>query len=221
MNILALETSTNACSVAVMTAAGIYELHEVAPRQHTAMLFTLVERALGEAGITRSALDLIAFGCGPGAFTGVRVAAAVAQGMALARDLPLAPVSTLAALAAGGARLHGARQVVAALDARREEIYLAALRFDAALDVEQLVIADCVLAPEAVTLANPAQWLAVGNGWSTYHARLVADIAAMPRAALLYPHATDVARLGLALHTRGATVAVADALPVYLRAALD
>ena len=221
MNILALETSTNACSVAVMTAAGIYELHEIAPRQHTERLFTLIERVLVEAGITRSALDLIAFGHGPGAFTGVRVAAAVAQGMALARDLPLAPVSTLAALAAGGARLHGARQVVAALDARRDEVYLAALRFDAAFDIEQVVIADCVVAPETVTLANPALWLAVGNGWGTYHARLAVDVAAMPRAPLLYPHATDVARLGLARYARGAAVAVADAVPVYLRGALD
>ena len=221
MNILALETATDACSVALANRHGVYEVHELAPRQHTALLFGMVERVLAEAGITRHALDLIAFGQGPGAFTGVRVAAAVAQGIALARDLPLAPISTLAALAAGGARLHGARRVLAALDARRDEIYFAALCFDDAGAITQQVIADCVLAPEAVTIAAAAQWLAVGNGWQVYHTRLAPDIAAVPRAPLLHPHATDVARLGAALHAAGRSVAVADALPLYLRGAVD
>jgi len=221
MNILALETSTEACSVAILHAGGVHEVHEIAPRQHTDLLFTMVERVLAEAGIARSALDLIAFGQGPGAFTGVRVAAAVAQGMALALDVPLAPVSTLAALAAGGARLHGGRQVLAALDARREEIYLAAFRFADDEAPGECVIADCVIAPEAVTIASPAQWLAVGNGWQVYAARFAPDIAAIPRAPLLHPHAVDVARLGAALHARGASVGVAEALPLYLRGAVD
>ena len=221
MNILALETSTDACSVAIMSGQALFEVHELAPRQHTDLLFVMIERALAEAGIGRGALDLIAFGCGPGAFTGVRIAAGVAQGIALACDLPLAPVSTLAALAAGGARLHGGRQVLAALDARRDEIYLAALRFDDDSDIGQRVIADCVLAPQDVSIAAPAQWLAVGNGWPIYHARFAPAIAAIPRAALLHPHALDVARLGAALHRRGGSVAVADALPMYLRGAVD
>jgi tRNA threonylcarbamoyladenosine biosynthesis protein TsaB len=221
MNILALETSTEACSVAILNTHGICEVHELAPRQHTDLLFTMVERVLAEAGITRHALDLIAFGQGPGAFTGVRVAAAVAQGIALARDLPLAPISTLAALAVGGARLHGGRQVLAALDARRDEIYLAALRFSDDDDLGELVIADCVIAPEAVTVATPAMWLAVGNGWPVYAARFAPDIAAIARAPLLHPHAADVARLGAALQARGATVGVAQALPLYLRGAVD
>jgi tRNA threonylcarbamoyladenosine biosynthesis protein TsaB len=221
MNILALETSTDACSVAMVSGDAVYEVHEIRPRQHTDLLFGMIEHVLAAAGVARSALDLIAFGRGPGAFTGVRIAAGVAQGIALACDRPLAPVSSLAALAAGAARLYGARQVLAALDARRGEIYLAALRFDHAEALGHNVIADCVLAPEAVAIAGPAQWLAVGNGWSAYHARFAADIAAIPRADLLYPHAQDVARLGRALHERGASVAVADALPVYLRGAVD
>ncbi len=221
MNILALETATDACSVAILNAHGLYEVHELAPRQHTDLLFTMVDRVLAEAGITRNALDLVAFGQGPGAFTGVRVAAAVAQGIALARDLPLAPISTLAALAAGGARLHGARQVLAALDARRDEIYLAAVRFADDDAAGQQIIADCVIAPEAVMVANPSQWLAVGNGWQVYQSRFAPDIAAIPRAGLLHPHAADVARLGAALHGRGGSVGVTDALPLYLRGAVD
>lgn len=221
MNILAIETSTEACSVALAHANGVVEVHELAPRQHTDRLFTMVDRVLAEAGMTRTALDLIAFGHGPGAFTGVRVAAAVAQGIALACDLPLAPVSTLAALAAGGARLYGARQVLAALDARRDEVYFAALRFDDQGAITQQVIADCVLAPEAVNVATPAQWLLVGNGWQVYAGRFAPDIAAVPHSPLLHPHATDVARLGAALHQRGGSVGVAEALPLYLRGAVN
>ena len=221
LNILALETATDACSVAIMSGDAVFEVHEVAARQHTDLLFAMIERVLAEAGLARSAVDLIAFGRGPGTFTGVRIAAGVAQGIALANGVPLAPVSTLAALAAGGARLYGGRQILAALDARRAQIYLAALRFDDSYTIGESVIADCVLAPEAVVLAAPTQWLAVGNAWPSYHARFAADIAAIPRRDLLYPHAQDVARLGGALHACGGSVAVADALPMYLRGAVD
>lgn len=221
MNILALETATEACSIALSNAQGVLEVHEIAPRQHTHLLFGMVDKVLAEAGLARQALDLIAFGRGPGAFTGVRVAAAVAQGIALACDLPLAPISTLTALAAGGARLMGARQVLATLDARRDEVYFTACEFDADGELERVAIADCVLAPEAVTVAAPAQWLAVGNGWSVYASRFTPDLAAVPRAALLFPHARDVARLAAAMHARGECVDVAHALPVYLRGAVD
>lgn len=221
MKVLALETATAACSVALLVDDATFEAHTVAPRQHTGLLLGMVEQVLAEGGVSRNGLDLVAFGRGPGAFTGVRVAAAVAQGLALARDLPVAPVSTLAALAAGGARLTGARRVAAGLDARRDEIYFAALEFPSPLAAGHVVIADCVLAPQDVTLADAAAWLAVGNGWSTYAARLPAALAAMPRHDLLYPHASDVARLGLTAHLAGASVAACDAHPFYLRGALD
>ena len=221
MNVLALETATAACSVALLTPHGVHEIHEIAPRRHTELLLGMVERVLTMGDIARAAVDLVAFGAGPGTFTGVRVAAAVAQGLALARDLPVAPVSTLAALAAGGARLHGARQVVAALDARRDEVYLAALRFASPQATGESVVAECVMSPADIVLAEPADWFAVGNGWDIYAAQLPRDIAAMPRGTPLHPHAQDVARLGLALHAGGASVAACDAHPVYLRGALD
>ncbi|MBX9605440.1 MAG: tRNA (adenosine(37)-N6)-threonylcarbamoyltransferase complex dimerization subunit type 1 TsaB, partial [Gammaproteobacteria bacterium] len=119
------------------------------------------------------------------------------------------------------ARLTGARRVAAALDARRDEIYFAALEFPSPLAAGLVVIADCVLAPEDLALADAAAWLAVGNGWSIYGARLPAEFAAMPRHELLYPHASDIARLGLAAHLAGASVAACDAHPFYLRGALD
>lgn len=221
MRVLALETATAACSVALLVDGATFEAHAIAPRQHTELLLAMVEQVLAEGGVSRQALDLVAFGRGPGAFTGVRVAASVAQGLALARDLPVAPVSTLAALAAGGARVSGARRVAAALDARRDELYFAALEFQTPLAVGRVLIEDCVLAPEDVALTDAGAWLAVGNGWATYAARLPATLAPMPRHDLLHPHASDVARLGLAAHLAGASMAACDAHPFYLRGALD
>ena len=221
MNILALETATDACSVALLTANGVCEEHVVAPRRHTELLFAMIDRVLAQAGINRRALDLIAFGRGPGAFTGVRIAAAAAQGIAAAHDLPLAPVSTLAALAVGGARCFGAARIVAAIDARRGEIYAGGWRFEGSDPIGTCLFADTLQAPAALVLPDAAAWLAVGNAWSTYAMAFSPALAAITRADLPYPHARDVARIGADMHARGTTVAVADALPIYLRGALD
>ena len=221
LNVLALETSTAACSVAVLAAHGVFEQHRLAPRQHTELVFAMIDGVLGEAGLAREAIDVVAFGRGPGAFTGVRIAAAVAQGIAAARALAVAPVSSLAALAAGAARLYDARHVAVALDARRSEIYAGAWRFAHRADTGTAVVDECVIAPERLMLPQRADWLAVGNGWPAYRERFSAALAQLPQAELLYPHAQDVARLGLALHAAGMTVDAAAAQPVYLRGALD
>lgn len=222
MNVLALETATEACSVAVLTPAGCCERHVVIPRGHTDVLLDLVGQVLAEAGLARSAIDVVAFGNGPGAFTGVRIAAAAAQGIACAHDLPLAPVSTLAALAAGGARLAGAGRYLAAIDARRHEVYAAGWEFAGGSDHHgRCVMADCLAAPAALLVPQADTWHAVGNAWSVYRGEFAPDLAALQALDLLHPHAQDVARLGAALHARGASVSAGAALPVYLRGALD
>src|SRR5690606_29592 len=115
--ILALDTATEACSVALLHEGRVLSHYEVAPRLHAQRLLPMVHDLLGEAGLALCARDAIAFGRGPGAFTGVRIAIGVVQGLAFALDRPVLPVSNLAVLAQRALREHGAQQVAAAIDA--------------------------------------------------------------------------------------------------------
>ena len=123
MNLLAFETSTEACSVAIWRDGEVLERHEVAPRRHAELVLPWAEGLLAEAGLSRTMLDAVAVGRGPGAFTGVRLGIATAQGIALALDLPMLPVSTLAALAMAAPEPG---PVLAAIDARMGEVYVGA-----------------------------------------------------------------------------------------------
>jgi tRNA threonylcarbamoyladenosine biosynthesis protein TsaB len=216
MNLLALETATDCCSVALLTDAGVLEDHRLAPRQHAALILPMIECLLAQAGLTRQALDVIAFGRGPGAFTGLRIAAGVAQGLALGLDRPVVPVSTLAALAQAG----GADRALAALDARLGEIYFGYYTRGA----DGLVLADAadgLAPPEAVRLPLDPAWrgVGVGPGWCAYgevlRARLGHCIDAVN--ADVQPRAGGLARLAAAAFARGEALSAELALPVYLR----
>ena len=219
--ILALETATDACSVALLTGEVCAERHEVAPRRHTKLIFNMMDEVLNDVGLTPDAIGLVAFGRGPGSFTGVRIAASVTQGIAFARNLPVAPVSTLLALAAGGARLFDAAKIVAMMDARRGEVYVAAYEVDAALNDIRVIVEESVIPPQRLALPPSQDWFGVGNGWQE-HAAGVAP-AAMParRGDLMHPHASDIARLARGMHAAGNIVAAQDALPIYLRGGID
>src|SRR6185312_12626224 len=152
MNLLAIETATEACSVALLHGNTLIDRSELAPRRHAELVLPMAEALLAEAGITRKQLDVIAVGQGPGAFTGVRLAISVAQGLALALDIPVVSVSSLAALAMQAPK-NGA-PILAAIDARREEIYAGVFRFDAdglvePLDRERVLSASALRLPEA------------------------------------------------------------------------
>ena len=214
MKLLAFETATEACSVAVYIDGEVLERFEVAPRRHAELALPWAEALLADAGIARSALDAIAVGRGPGAFTGVRLAIAIAQGIALGLDRPLLPVSTLAALAL---RAPGDGDVLAAIDARMGEVYVAAFR--RAGDAVDACGDERVVAPSAFGLPVGNHWHGVGTGFAAADGvlqgrmgdRLVSvDAAALPRAA-------DVARLGAAMHARGEAVAPERIEPAYLR----
>ena len=129
--LLALDTATEACSVALLHDGRVLSHYEVAPRMHAQRLLPMIQQLLGEAGIAASALDAIAFGRGPGAFTGVRIAIGVVQGLAFALDRPVLPVSNLAVLAQRALREQGATQVAAAIDARMDEVYWGCYRAEA------------------------------------------------------------------------------------------
>jgi tRNA threonylcarbamoyladenosine biosynthesis protein TsaB len=192
----------------------VRERHAIAPRRHAELSLPWAEQLLAEAGVAKSQLDAVAIGRGPGSFTGVRLAIAIGQGIALALDRPVVPVSTLAALAlqASGPR------VLAAIDARMGEVYAAAFELrggDAfALDAER------VLPPEAVDLPGTVDgWHGVGTGFAAQgHAlasRLRARLASVDAGAL--PHAADVARLAALAFARGEAVAPELVEPAYLR----
>jgi len=216
MKILAFETATEALSVAVHVDGVVLERFELAPRRHAELALPWAEQLLAEACIARSQLDAVAFGRGPGAFTGVRLAIALAQGIALALDLPVLPVSTLHALALRAPA--DAPQVLAAIDARMGEIYAAAYVRDAdglhALTPEQVLIPDAFALPQ-----TQARWHGVGTGLAAIDGalqrRLDEQLHSVDAQAL--PHAADVLTLALAAHARGEALAPERAEPAYLR----
>lgn len=220
MNLLAFETSTEALSVALSIDGDVRERFELAPRRHAELALPWAEQLLAEAGIARSQLDVIAVGRGPGAFTGVRLAIALAQGIALALDRPVVPVSTLAALATRApseGRGEGKR-VLAAIDARMGEVYTAAfaLQPDGILALSD----EAVMAPDQVVLpGEDNDWLGVGTGFSAADGvlaqRLASRFSAIDATAL--PHAADVARLAARAHALGEAVPADQVEPAYLR----
>lgn len=218
MKLLALDTATDACSVALYIDGAILQRHEVAPQRHTQLLLPMVRALCAEAGLTPAGLDAIALGIGPGAFTGVRVAASVAQGLAYAHALPVVEVSTLAALAQGGFRVTGALGWIATLDARRHEIYWAHYRIDDGLAVA--TSAEHVSPPAEVMLPGTAGWRPAGTGWPAYAPAMGTAWPEFGPPALLLPEARDLAVLAAALFAAGGGIAAAEVAPTYLRQAI-
>lgn len=215
MRILAIETATEACSVALSVDGAILERFEIAPRRHAELVLPMADALLAEAGVGKRQLDAIAVGQGPGAFTGIRLAIAIAQGLALALDRPVLPVSTLAVLAMS-ARAAGL-PVLALIDARMGEVYAGAFTIDAA-GLPLPSGDETVLAPESVPFPATA-FSAVGTGYGAYRAAFDARFGAALRHAdpLALPHAGDLALLAARDLAAGRGVDALAAQPVYLR----
>lgn len=216
MNLLAIETATESCSVALVHGDTLIARSEIAPRRHAERVLPMADQLLAEAGLGRHALDGIAVGRGPGAFTGVRLAVSLAQGMALALDLPVVTVSSLAALALETPDDDAA--ILAVIDARMGEIYAASYRRDGAgglvaLDDERVCTAQTLRLPAA------AAWHVVGSGWATYADALRGRLTGELRSAAgeRYPQARHVAELAVREFRAGRAQAPEHALPVYLR----
>lgn len=213
MKLLAFETATEACSVALSVDGEIRARHELAPRRHAELALPWAEALLAEAGIARSQLDAVAVGRGPGAFTGVRLAIALAQGIALGLDRSVVPVSTLATLAL---RAEGP-DVIAAIDARMGEVYAAAFRREGDRLIAQTT--ESIGAPERVALPGDGDWHGVGTGFvaqeGALQVRLGPRLAHVDATAL--PHAADLARLAVAAFARGEAVPPERLEPAYLR----
>jgi tRNA threonylcarbamoyladenosine biosynthesis protein TsaB len=206
MKFAAFETSTEWCSVAVCIDGEIAGVEERAGNRHGELVLPMLDRLVAAAGISIAQLDAVAFGAGPGSFTGLRIACGVAQGLAFARGLRVVGISTLEAMAeeSGGSR------VVACLDARMREVYYSAIEKDG-LRWREVVPAQCV-APAAVQVPPGAGWVACGNGFAVYGSlgfdSVIPDI---------HPSAIAVARLAVPRFNAGEGVDAELAVPVYVR----
>jgi tRNA threonylcarbamoyladenosine biosynthesis protein TsaB len=212
--LLALDTATEACSVALLHNGQVLSHYEVIPRLHAQRLLPMIKTILAEAGIGMSALDAIAFGRGPGAFTGVRIAIGVVQGLAFASERPVLPVSNLAVLAQRALREHGADQVAAAIDARMDEVYWGC--YQEAAGEMRLLGEEAVMPPQQAALPGNAsgEWFGAGTGWG-YADRIAVKVAGHD--ASMLPHAQDLLTLAGFAWQRGEALSADEAQPVYLR----
>jgi tRNA threonylcarbamoyladenosine biosynthesis protein TsaB len=216
MKILAIETSTEACSAALGIDDSCLHRFEIAPRRHTELILPMVDDLLNQAGLKVSELDAIAFGQGPGAFTGVRVAVGVIQGLAFAYDTPVIPVSTLNALAQQFADDYS--QVATAIDARMQEIYWGLFRKNES-GLMQQISAEVVCAPADISVPTDGKWFGAGTGWETYSQELETqftdNLSGFQGA--VFPSAKEVVALAKVAYEAGETISVEAAVPVYLR----
>jgi len=219
MKILAIDTSTDACSVALFIDETVTGRFEMAPRRHTELVLPMAQALLDAAGLRVQDLDAVAFGRGPGAFTGLRIAAGVAQGIALGADIPVIPVSTLATLAQALFDADRAECVATALDARMGEVYWGGFCRDPD-GVAAPVIPEAVGAADAVEIPAGADWVGAGSGWGAYGDVLQARFAEGGLKATLpevSPDAAAMHRLARRAFLRGDLLPAEQAQPIYLR----
>lgn len=212
--ILAIETSAELASCALLAGDQLIERSAAGVRTHSQAILPMVQELLQEGGIKLADVDALAFGAGPGSFTGVRTACGVAQGLAYGAGLPVLPLVTLEAMAEACRARTGATEVLAVLDARMGEVYWAQYRYDGGW---REVIAPTLSAPQDVAPQALAGLQACGNGFAEYAEAFAVQPYAQGALADVVPHARELARLGVAALAAGQGVAPAQAQPLYLR----
>jgi tRNA threonylcarbamoyladenosine biosynthesis protein TsaB len=213
LNILALDTSTEYCSAALLHDGKLSFREEFAGQKHSELILPMIDTLLVESNLQLAHMDGVAFGAGPGSFTGLRIACGVAQGLAFGAGLPVVPVGTLLALA----EASGAPRVVACLDARMGEIYHAAYQRNAGGWSE--TAAPSVCKAHAAPALEDGEWVGLGSGFAVYGDALAAryhgQLAQVrPQA---FPHAREVAKLAVPVLAGGQGVPAEQALPLYVR----
>ena len=213
LKILAFDTSTEYCSVALFLDDEIMSQEVLAGQRHSELVLPMVRQALAEAGLSLAQLDGIAFGAGPGSFTGLRIACGIAQGLAFGADLPVSGICTLEALAqeAGGGR------VIAAIDARMSQIYHAA--YEEGPDVWELVTGPALCSPQDAPLVSGDNWTGCGSGFDMYDQVLRARYGQSIKHSIsgLRPHARSIVQLAAPRFAKGEGIDPADATPLYIR----
>ncbi len=218
MKLLAVETATEACSAALSIDGVITERFELAPRHHTKLILPMIDELMNAAGLQASQLDGLAFGCGPGSFTGIRIATGVIQGLAFGLDLPVVRVSTLAAMAQEFFERTDETTAYIAMDARMDEIFWGVYQRDAQ-GFAKLVGDEILVSADLVDCSVVDSGVGIGSAWGVYADKLINHLAGrvsdyesdkLPRAAM-------IARLGVQGFVQGLAVPVELAMPVYLR----
>jgi tRNA threonylcarbamoyladenosine biosynthesis protein TsaB len=217
LKLLAVETSTEACSAALYVDGEVQERFKIAPREHTKLILSMVDELMAEAELKPQQLDALAFSRGPGSFTGVRISTGVIQGIAFGADLPVVPVSTLAAIAQNYFKDNDVDCVFTAMDARMGEIFWGVYQKN------RQGFAD-LMGEEAVTLATniiypKKQGIGIGSGWAEYKQQLSSCLEELLIAIEVdhLPRASAIAVLGVVGFNKNQAVAVEMAMPVYLR----
>jgi tRNA threonylcarbamoyladenosine biosynthesis protein TsaB len=231
MKLLAVETSTEACSAALYIDGIVSERFELAPKEHTRLILPMIDSLMSDAGLRPQQLDALAFSCGPGSFTGVRIATGVIQGIALGADLPVVPVSTLAAIAQDFFDKNGDKAKSKSLKAELSPFNVAFTAMDARMGEifwgvyqrNEWGFAE-LTGKESVTPAADVEFpdmsgVGVGSGWGVYNQELMLRLGGRVSYCEIdnLPRAGAVARLGARGFEQGLAVAVEQAMPVYLR----
>lgn len=220
MNILALDTSSSACSIALQHGDVISIRHEIAPMQQAKLILPMIQDLLAASSLSIKDLDAIAYGAGPGSFTGIRIASSVAQGLSFPSNIPVVPVSSLAAMAQSAFLEHQHQRLLVAVDARMDQIYWAIYDIDSA-GLANLMGEERLCYPnEVLTLSENEQFgIGIGDGWTKYQDILTAQLGIKPTS--IYPNqlpsAEAILKLALQKLHKGEKVASSLALPVYLR----
>lgn len=218
LNIIAIDASTEACSVALQWQGSLYHKFELCPQSHSMLLLPMIDEVLKEAGCSLSQLDGLAFGRGPGSFTGVRIGIGVAQGLAFSAELKVVGVSTLQAMAQQAYEDFGQSHVVAAIDARMSEVYLAAFSLDNGL--MRPISDETVIAPVNAKAFLPELdngYCGVGSGWQAYQDQLTGLVNNQDEVKVPFPDARAMLTLAQEEFAQGKAVEAEAAQPVYVR----
>lgn len=219
MNYLAIDASTEACSVALQFNDEVFSRYELCPQSHSLRLLPMIDEVLKEAGCKLSQLEGLIFGQGPGSFTGVRIGVGVAQGLAYSANLKLVGVSTLQAMAQLAYINHQQTQVISVIDARMSEVYNGYYELDEN-NIMQPKINEAVTKPcevnHRLSLVTE-QAYGVGSGWDAYPTDLTSLKSNIDSPEILFPEAKSMLAIGIAAFNNGESVLPENAQPVYVR----
>jgi len=223
MNLLAIDTVTEMASIALLSNNDLLIDEAFVPQQHTKVILPMIQKQMAAAGLNFTQLDAIAFSRGPGSFTGLRICASITQGLAIAHDLPVIPVSSLLILAQGEHRLDKKKtKIVACLDARREEVYWGSFVLkteEGQTGLMALVGEEVVIAPDSVKTETGESWHGVGSGFKSYEAELAKNpqVHLASIASQCYPLAQDAIGYAKKAVIAKQYVDASLAIPTYLR----